>query len=81
MQRSLAQICYTGVSQHEDIMKHQQKVTLQQLREGYKITAKIVSTYGDKYLPIFKRLHDEMEKRMAEETLKNIALQVAQTMD
>ena len=62
-------------------MKSEATITLTQLQTAYKIAAKVVTQYGDVYMPIFKRLHEEVDKRMAEEKLKNIALQVAQTME
>ena len=53
-------------------------VTDEELEKPYKIIAKIVRDYGDKYLPIFQRIHDEVERRKANQGLKDIALQIAQ---
>ena len=50
------------------------------LEEAYQIMARIVRDYGDKYLPVFKRLHEEREVRKANQGLKDIALQVARDM-
>lgn len=55
-------------------------VTDEEIETAYIIMAKIIRDYGDKYLPIFKRIHEERELRKANQGLKNIALQVAQNM-
>lgn len=55
-------------------------VTDEDLEAAYKIMAMIVRNYGDKYLPVFKRIHEEREFRKAQQSLKNIALQIAQDM-
>jgi hypothetical protein len=47
------------------------------LDDAYAVMAGIIRDCGDKYLPIFKRLHEEKGLRMAARDLKNIALQVA----
>lgn len=61
-------------------MCKEQIVTDEMLEKAYSIMAKIIRDHGDKYLPIFKRLHEERELRKAKQDLKNIALQVAQNM-
>ncbi len=48
-----------------------------ELEEAYKIAAVIVKRYGEKYLPVFKRMHDEIEQAKADNSFKQIALQVA----
>lgn len=58
----------------------QEKITEEVLEEAYRIMARIVRDYGEKYLPIFKRLHEEREIRKAKQELKDIALQIAQNM-
>lgn len=55
-------------------------VTDEDLETSYKIMAMIVRNYGDKYLPVFKRIHEEREMRKAQSDLKDIALQIAQDM-
>ena len=47
------------------------------LGHAYMVMAGIIRDNGEKYLPIFKRLHEEMERRKAANDLKDIALQVA----
>ena len=50
------------------------------LETAYKIMAIIVSNHGDKYLPVFKRIHEELEQRRTQQGLMNIALQIAENM-
>lgn len=59
-------------------METSTQVTDEDLEAAYKIMAMIVRKYGDKYLPVFKRIHEERELRKAQQSLKNIALQIAQ---
>lgn len=54
-------------------------VTDENMEAAYVIMAKIIRDHGDKYLPIFKRIHEERELRKANQDLRNIALQVAKT--
>lgn len=58
----------------------QRTVSDEDVAKAYKIMAGIVRDHGDKYLPVFQRLHDEMEARKAKQGLKDIALQIAQDM-
>ena len=51
-------------------------LTDEKLQAAYVIIAEIVTKYGDKYLPIFKRLHEEKLQRLANADLKAIAQQV-----
>lgn len=53
-------------------------VTDAMLDDAYTIMAAIIRDHGEKYLPIFKRLHEEKLRRQANSDLKNIALQIAQ---
>ena len=46
---------------------------------AYFIIAGIVTKYGDTYLPVFKRIHEEQQQRQANVDLKAIALQVLST--
>lgn len=48
-----------------------------EIEECYSIIAKIIRDHGDTYLPIFKRVHEEREKRKTMQDLKSIALRVA----
>ncbi|OJV55784.1 MAG: hypothetical protein BGO31_16955 [Bacteroidetes bacterium 43-16] len=58
-------------------MKKEVIVTDENIEQAYIIMANIVRNYGDKYLTIFKRIHDEREVRKANQELRNIALQVS----
>jgi hypothetical protein len=58
-------------------MTRQTKVTDTMLDDAYIIMAGIIRNHGEKYLPIFKRLHEERLQRKADSDLKKIALQIA----
>jgi len=51
-------------------------ITLELLDEAYKASAEIVKLHGDKYLPIFIRMHKEIEQRKNNQFYKEIALQI-----
>lgn len=55
----------------------QRTVSDEDLAKAYKIMAKVIRDHGDKYLPVFQRLHEEMETRKSKQGLKDIALQIA----
>lgn len=57
-------------------MEKDKILTDEKLQAAYVIIAGIVTKYGDKYLPIFKRLHEEKLQRQANADLKAIAQQV-----
>lgn len=61
-------------------MSDTNSITDEQIETAYIIIAKIIRDYGDRYIPIFKRVHDERERRKADMRLKNIALQVAENL-
>ncbi len=46
--------------------------------QAYQLLARIVSKYGDKYLPLFERLHREVKKYEDQNDLLQLAKQVAQ---
>lgn len=48
-------------------------VTDEQLDAAHIITANIVIEYGEKYLPVFKRIHEEVRERKAQKDLLAIA--------
>lgn len=52
-------------------------LTVNEIQAAYKIAAKIVAMYGDAYLPVFKRLHSEIEKINQAKSIKSIALEIA----
>jgi pimeloyl-CoA synthetase len=59
-------------------MQKEKAISNEQIEKAYEIIARIIRDYGDVYLPIFKRLHEEKEARKAKGDLRNIALQIAQ---
>jgi hypothetical protein len=58
-------------------MKVTQTLTDQKLRSAYVLIAEIVTAHGEVYLPIFKRIHDEVEARKANRDLLSIASAIA----
>lgn len=58
-------------------MMQQRTVSDEDVEKAYKIMAAIVRDHGEKYLPVFKRLHEEYEDSKAKQNLKNIALKIA----
>lgn len=51
------------------------------LHECYKAAACIVVKYGDKYLPIFERLDEEVQFRSAKHSLKQKAKDIADNLN
>ena len=49
----------------------------ERLEAAYIAMAEIVTTYGETYLPIFQRLHDELETRRSNKTMMNIAKEIS----
>lgn len=47
------------------------------LQECYELMAYIVNKHGDDYLPLFERLHEEIEARKEKNNLLEIASKVA----
>ncbi len=52
-------------------------ITDEMLFESYTIMAHIVSAHGDNYLPIFERLHTEVENRKAKKELIDTAIKLS----
>lgn len=52
------------------------QLTPKQIKKAYYIAAEIVSRFGDPYLPLFKRLHDEVQRINEIQDLKAIAIGV-----
>lgn len=53
--------------------------TVEQLTQALKISAKIVTLYGEIYLPVFNRIHAELLKAQEKEAQKNLALDLAKS--
>jgi hypothetical protein len=54
-------------------------ITDEMLLESYTIMAHIVNPHGDSYLPIFERLHTEIEKRKTKKELLDTAMQLSKS--
>lgn len=59
-------------------MRKSDVMTEENIEKAYTIIAKIVVNYGDKYLPVFQRMHEIKEAYQSKQNLKNLALQVVQ---
>ncbi len=55
-----------------------EEITLELLEECYYSIARIIEKYGDVYLPLFIRLHNEIEKMKDDNKMKKLALEIAQ---
>ena len=53
-------------------------ITLDDINDAYEIIARIITVYGTQYLPIFKRLHDEVSKLRSEQELLNTAKKITE---
>ncbi len=82
IKESLAKCCPKAVlvPAPNNIKKRQfkkRKVTYDELTKAYKYMAFIVTKYGDQYLPLFKRLHHELEKQREKNNLLETANKVS----
>ena len=66
--------CFTASSRK---YFEEKDITDDMLIECYTVMAHIVKAHGDHYLPIFERLHSEIENRNAKRKLLDTALQVS----
>ena len=53
------------------------EITQERLQQSYQIAASVVKEYGDIYLKIFERMHNEMEEIEIKQSLLDTALKVA----
>jgi hypothetical protein len=53
------------------------KVSIEELERMLKVAADVVALHGETYLPIFKRLHDELLKAREAEKIKKLAMEIA----
>lgn len=53
------------------------KLTIDEIREARDKCALIISKYGEKYLPIFERLDNELEMRERQQILLQKALKIS----
>ena len=54
-----------------------EEIPLVLLEESYNVTACSVTQYGDTYLPIFERLHRELNKQSAKQLLLKKAFDIS----
>ncbi len=54
------------------------EITTEMVQRCYDYMAKIVVERGEVCLPLFKRLHDELESRRANDNLMNLAKKIAE---
>lgn len=52
-------------------------ITDELLKESYIFMAHIVKTYGEQFLPIFERLHSELESRKAKRSMLDAAMELS----
>lgn len=52
-------------------------ITLDLITEAYEVMARIVTQHGDRYLPIFQRLHNEIEEYRSHDSLLKLAKNIA----
>ena len=71
------QLCYMPSSYKGVCMSKANSDFDEKLEKAYFIMAEIIRDHGEKYLPIFKRLHEEREKRKANMDLISIAIKAA----
>lgn len=62
----------------ETDMTQSKRLTDENLQAAYKIIAGIVSQHGETYLPIFKRVHEEVELRKKQNDLLSLAITLAE---
>ncbi|HVX00845.1 MAG TPA: hypothetical protein VHA52_10485 [Candidatus Babeliaceae bacterium] len=53
------------------------KLSVTDLERALKILARVVSLYGETYLPLFNRLYDDLLKAKEADKMKALALQLA----
>jgi hypothetical protein len=55
--------------------------SLEKIKIAYRASAKIVALYGDRYLPLFERMHEELKKVEAAFDLKTLAINISSSED
>lgn len=60
-------------------MNNLNQITKEELERGLKIAARVVSLYGEPYLPVFNRLLKEVEKLKDRQEKESIAIKLAKT--
>ena len=52
-------------------------ISINELERAVKISARVIALYGETYLPVFNRLHSELNLEKAKQNQKSLALQLA----
>jgi len=60
---------------------HADELSMDELYDCYETLARIVKRYGKDYLPLFERVHKEIESRKSENRMVDIAHRVAKNND
>lgn len=58
-------------------LKGTDAVSYKDIQESYELMANIVTEHGEEYLPIFARLHDELENHIAKRNLLSTAFKIS----
>lgn len=53
------------------------EIRFEDIMDAYQVMARIVSQHGENFLPLFQRLHDEIEKRKSQFDLMKLADKIA----
>lgn len=64
-----------------DLPKKIEAISYADIQEIYKLMANIVTEHGEDYLPIFERLHDELDDHMAKRKLLSKAFEISNKSD
>lgn len=64
-----------GAPMKKEFFDSEEPIRDEDIQRAYKIAAKVVAMYGDIYLPIFMRLHNELKKIEEREKIKLLALE------
>lgn len=69
---------YLQNNQKTRVSRLEDDVTMRELYECYNKLACIIKQHGDEYLPLFERVHNEIESRKEKSRMVDIALRVAE---
>lgn len=72
---------YLGSFLHKENPEPDKEVTMEELQECYESLAQIVKKHGKEYLPLFERVHNEIQMRKKENRLIDIAHRVAENSE
>lgn len=64
-----------------DLPKNVEAISYADIQEIYKLMADIVTEHGEDYLPIFERLHVELEEHMEKRRLLSKAFEISNKID